>query len=129
MRRSNNKSWEIVKYIARRRARRFTPFPHVALSLCATPMSLSGKQLFPNRLFAPSSLSSSRPVSTLAQQTRSSSIMSTWSDRVSGGFGCLCILSALPLLGIPFPSRGWAFYYADKNIWMLQLTKCYLTLK
>ncbi|KAI1367475.1 hypothetical protein F5Y08DRAFT_67772 [Xylaria arbuscula] len=53
--------------------------------------------------------------------------MSTWSDKVSGAFGSLCILSALPLLGVPFPSRGWASYYADKNIWMSQLSKGYLT--
>ncbi|KAI0874557.1 hypothetical protein GGS24DRAFT_459134 [Hypoxylon argillaceum] len=53
--------------------------------------------------------------------------MSIWSDRVSTTFGSLCIVSALPLIGIPFPTRAWASYYADKNRWMSQLSKGYLT--
>ncbi|KAI0472309.1 hypothetical protein F4859DRAFT_100377 [Xylaria cf. heliscus] len=53
--------------------------------------------------------------------------MPTWSDKASVTFGSLCVLSALPLIGIPFPTRGWASYYADKNRWMSQLSKGYLT--
>ncbi|KAI0206435.1 hypothetical protein F4808DRAFT_407236 [Astrocystis sublimbata] len=55
--------------------------------------------------------------------------MSNWSDKASGAFDSLCILSALPLIGVPFPSRGWASYYADKNIWISHLSKGYLTPK
>ncbi|KAI1275119.1 hypothetical protein F5Y07DRAFT_187951 [Xylaria sp. FL0933] len=53
--------------------------------------------------------------------------MFTWSDTVSTTFGALCIVSALPLIGIPFPTRAWASYYADKSRWMAQLSKGHLT--
>ncbi|KAI1751256.1 hypothetical protein F4782DRAFT_200665 [Xylaria castorea] len=53
--------------------------------------------------------------------------MNTWSDKVSVAFGSLCVISALPLIGIPFPNRAWASYYADKNRWLSQLSKEYLT--
>ncbi|KAJ7069595.1 hypothetical protein C8F01DRAFT_1245793 [Mycena amicta] len=35
-------------------------------------------------------------------------------------FGALCILSAIPFLGIPFPSRAAAEYYATKNHWLAE---------
>ncbi|KAI0454425.1 hypothetical protein F5B21DRAFT_475337 [Xylaria acuta] len=57
----------------------------------------------------------------------SQSTMTTWSDKVSVIFGSLCVISALPLIGIPFPTRAWASYYADKNRWMSQLSKGRLT--
>ncbi|KAI0861466.1 hypothetical protein F4860DRAFT_476168 [Xylaria cubensis] len=53
--------------------------------------------------------------------------MTTWSDIVSVTFGSLCVVSALPLVGIPFPNQSWASYYADKNRWMSQLSKGHLT--
>ncbi|KAI1266417.1 hypothetical protein F5Y18DRAFT_381566 [Xylariaceae sp. FL1019] len=37
-------------------------------------------------------------------------------------FGGLCIASALPFIGVPFPSRSAATYYAGKNQWMSQVT-------
>lgn len=55
--------------------------------------------------------------------------MYTLSDAVSTTFGALCITSALPFVGIPFPTRAWATYYADKNRWMSQLSNGYLTPK
>ncbi|KAJ6457593.1 hypothetical protein C8R45DRAFT_1032646 [Mycena sanguinolenta] len=33
-------------------------------------------------------------------------------------FSVLCILSAAPFVGIPFPSRAAAEYYRDKSAWM-----------
>ncbi|KAF7299663.1 Dienelactone hydrolase endo-1,3,1,4-beta-D-glucanase [Mycena chlorophos] len=36
-------------------------------------------------------------------------------------FGTLCILSSLPFLGIPFPSRATAEYYADKSAHMAEV--------
>ncbi|KAI0104684.1 hypothetical protein GGR51DRAFT_224977 [Nemania sp. FL0031] len=53
--------------------------------------------------------------------------MSTWSNIASTTFGSLCVISALPLLGVPFPTRAWASYYADKNRWMSQLSNGRLT--
>ncbi|KAI1372815.1 hypothetical protein F4677DRAFT_431555 [Hypoxylon crocopeplum] len=44
--------------------------------------------------------------------------MYPWSDLVSTIFGSLCIASALPFVGIPFPTRAWATYYADKSQWI-----------
>ncbi|KAF7298817.1 Dienelactone hydrolase endo-1,3,1,4-beta-D-glucanase [Mycena indigotica] len=35
-------------------------------------------------------------------------------------FGALCMLSAIPFLGIPFPSRAAAEYYATKNHWIAE---------
>ncbi|KAI0443158.1 hypothetical protein F4803DRAFT_333567 [Xylaria telfairii] len=55
-----------------------------------------------------------------------SSAMPAWSDIASGTFGSLCVISALPLIGIPFPTREWASYYADKSRWMSRLSKGYL---
>ncbi|XXG99306.1 hypothetical protein Hte_005643 [Hypoxylon texense] len=51
------------------------------------------------------------------------------SDVVSTTFGGLCIASALPFVGIPFPTRAWAAYYADKNRWLSQLSGGRLTPK
>lgn len=48
--------------------------------------------------------------------------MPTLSDLTSTTFGSLCITSALPFIGIPFPSKAWATYYADKNRWLSQLS-------
>ncbi|KAI1775307.1 hypothetical protein F4818DRAFT_416241 [Hypoxylon cercidicola] len=53
--------------------------------------------------------------------------MSPLSDVVSITFGGLCIASALPFVGIPFPTRAWATYYADKNIWLSKLSGGRLT--
>ncbi|KAK9416059.1 putative Major facilitator superfamily transporter [Seiridium unicorne] len=54
-----------------------------------------------------------------------------WTNRVSAvvstTFGVLCITSALPFVGIPFPSRAWATYYADKNKWLAELSGGRLT--
>ncbi|KAI1452803.1 hypothetical protein F4805DRAFT_405863 [Annulohypoxylon moriforme] len=55
--------------------------------------------------------------------------MYTLSDAVSISFGSLCIASALPFVGIPFPSQAWATYYADKNRWMSKLSNGRLTPK
>ncbi|KAI0161743.1 hypothetical protein GGR52DRAFT_138098 [Hypoxylon sp. FL1284] len=51
------------------------------------------------------------------------------SDYASATFGALCIASAPPFVGIPFPSRAAAAYYADKNRWMSQLSGGRLTLR
>ncbi|KAI1765516.1 hypothetical protein GGR53DRAFT_489995 [Hypoxylon sp. FL1150] len=48
--------------------------------------------------------------------------MKPFGDFASITFGSLCIASALPFVGIPFPSRTWATYYADKNRWLSQLS-------
>ena len=48
------------------------------------------------------------------------SLIRAVSDIASVTFGSLCIISALPFVGIPFPTRGWADYYADKNQWLSQ---------
>ncbi|KAI8623915.1 hypothetical protein F5Y19DRAFT_456537 [Xylariaceae sp. FL1651] len=53
--------------------------------------------------------------------------MPSTSDIPSLTFGCLCIASALPFIGIPFPSRSWATYYADKNRWLSQVSGRRLT--
>lgn len=53
--------------------------------------------------------------------------LSTWSNIASRTFGTLCILSSLPFLGIPFPTKSSATYYADKNRWLSQLSNGYLT--
>jgi hypothetical protein len=37
-------------------------------------------------------------------------------------FGGLCILSALPLCGIPFPNSEASAYYLSKSQWMSELT-------
>ncbi|KAI4865622.1 hypothetical protein F4820DRAFT_419699 [Hypoxylon rubiginosum] len=55
--------------------------------------------------------------------------MHPFSDFVSITFGGLCIASSLPFIGIPFPSRAWATYYADKNRWLSQLSGGRLTPK
>ncbi|KAL7627943.1 hypothetical protein AAE478_002138 [Parahypoxylon ruwenzoriense] len=55
--------------------------------------------------------------------------MRTLSDLTSITFGALCITSALPFIGIPFPNQAWASYYADKNRWMSRLSSGYLTPK
>ncbi|KAI0835227.1 hypothetical protein F5Y06DRAFT_277025 [Hypoxylon sp. FL0890] len=55
--------------------------------------------------------------------------MHPWSDIVSTTFGTLCLLSAVPLVGIPFPSRSWANYYEDKNKWIAFRTGGRLTAK
>ncbi|KAJ7042814.1 hypothetical protein C8F04DRAFT_1175919 [Mycena alexandri] len=52
---------------------------------------------------------------------------STASDIASTTFGALCIASALPFVGVPFPTRGWATYYADKNLYLSQLSGGRLT--
>ncbi|KAI2624083.1 hypothetical protein GGS21DRAFT_493998 [Xylaria nigripes] len=52
--------------------------------------------------------------------------MSAGSDPASGNFGSFCIISALPLLGIPFPTCFWATYYADKSSWISQLSNSLL---
>ncbi|KAI2602196.1 hypothetical protein GGR54DRAFT_533049 [Hypoxylon sp. NC1633] len=44
--------------------------------------------------------------------------MYPWSDVACATFGLLCIASALPFVGIPFPTRAWATYYAEKSAWM-----------
>ncbi|KAI0141578.1 hypothetical protein GGR57DRAFT_487197 [Xylariaceae sp. FL1272] len=44
------------------------------------------------------------------------------SEIPSVAFGGLCIASALPFIGVPFPSRSAATYYAGKNQWMSQVT-------
>ncbi|KAF7325044.1 Major facilitator superfamily transporter [Mycena kentingensis (nom. inval.)] len=51
----------------------------------------------------------------------------TLSTAVSSTFGALCITSALPFIGIPFPSQSWADYYADKNKWLAELSSGRLT--
>jgi hypothetical protein len=53
--------------------------------------------------------------------------MPSLSDLPSLTFGALCIVSALPFVGIPFPTRSWATYYAEKNRWMSQLSGGRLT--
>ncbi|KAI2626750.1 hypothetical protein GGR54DRAFT_483424 [Hypoxylon sp. NC1633] len=55
--------------------------------------------------------------------------MHSLSDLSSATFGALCIASALPFVGIPFPSRDWATYYADKNHWVSRLSGGLLTPK
>ncbi|KAI1386459.1 uncharacterized protein F4822DRAFT_431330 [Hypoxylon trugodes] len=55
--------------------------------------------------------------------------MQPYSDITSVAFGVLCIASALPFVGVPFPSRAWSTYYADKNRWMSQLSGGRLTPK
>ncbi|OHF02130.1 hypothetical protein CORC01_02709 [Colletotrichum orchidophilum] len=49
------------------------------------------------------------------------STLSSWT------FGGLCILSALPFTGVPFPSRRAAEYYAGKSEWMSQISGRRLT--
>jgi hypothetical protein len=44
------------------------------------------------------------------------------SNLTAGSFGILCIASALPFVGVPFPTRAWSDYYADKNRWLSQLS-------
>jgi hypothetical protein len=46
----------------------------------------------------------------------------TASDVASTTFGTLCLLSALPFIGVPFPTRGWSTYYAGKNEWLTRLS-------
>ncbi|OTB18246.1 hypothetical protein K445DRAFT_245090 [Daldinia sp. EC12] len=46
--------------------------------------------------------------------------MYTWSDAASSTFGALCITSALPFVGVPFPTRSSAVYYAAKSKWMAE---------
>ncbi|KAH8655757.1 hypothetical protein BX600DRAFT_470271 [Xylariales sp. PMI_506] len=52
---------------------------------------------------------------------------STISNITSTAFGSLCILSSLPFVGIPFPTRDWAVYYAGKNQWLSKLSGGRLT--
>ncbi|KAK1456170.1 hypothetical protein CCUS01_10158 [Colletotrichum cuscutae] len=52
---------------------------------------------------------------------------STLSNLASYTFGGLCILSALPFVGIPFPNRRAADYYAGKSEWMSQIFRRRLT--
>lgn len=53
--------------------------------------------------------------------------ISTLSNLSSYTFGGLCILSALPFVGIPFPNRRAADYYAGKSEWMSQIFRRRLT--
>ncbi|OTB01093.1 hypothetical protein M426DRAFT_323744 [Hypoxylon sp. CI-4A] len=55
--------------------------------------------------------------------------MYAWSDPASITFGTLCISTALPFAGIPFPDLAWVNYYADKNRWLPQLSGGRLTPK
>ncbi|KAI1340844.1 hypothetical protein F5Y15DRAFT_34300 [Xylariaceae sp. FL0016] len=48
-------------------------------------------------------------------------------DIGSSIFGSLCIVSALPFVGVPFPSKAWSDYYADKNRWLSTLSNRRLT--
>ncbi|KXH54116.1 hypothetical protein CSAL01_09215 [Colletotrichum salicis] len=47
--------------------------------------------------------------------------LSTLSTLSSYTFGGLCVLSGLPFIGIPFPNRRVADYYAGKSEWMSQI--------
>jgi len=38
------------------------------------------------------------------------------------GFGSLCISSAFPLLGLPFPSKQAVGYYRRKSAWLAELS-------
>jgi hypothetical protein len=51
------------------------------------------------------------------------------SNIASRTFGALCILSSLPFIGIPFPSKSWSTYYAGKNKWNSDLSSGRLTPK
>ncbi|KAI1414430.1 hypothetical protein F5Y13DRAFT_16116 [Hypoxylon sp. FL1857] len=55
--------------------------------------------------------------------------MQPWSDIASITFGALCVASALPFVGIPFPNQSWADYYADKNKWLAMRSGGRLTAK
>lgn len=49
------------------------------------------------------------------------------SEAIPVAFGSLCLLSALPFVGVPIPSRAWADYYRGKNEWLSQLSGNRLT--
>ncbi|KAJ7918404.1 hypothetical protein B0H13DRAFT_290776, partial [Mycena leptocephala] len=53
----------------------------------------------------------------------------TLSTVLSSALGVLCIASALPFVGIPFPTQSWADYYEAKNQWNSELSGGRLTLK
>ncbi|KAK1854751.1 hypothetical protein CCHR01_02562 [Colletotrichum chrysophilum] len=54
------------------------------------------------------------------RESRSS--RSTIANLSNWSFGAMCILSALPFVGIPFPNQRAADYYAGKNRWISELS-------